>query len=153
MPKALMIQGGNTQLAASSLPRIVEEHPEEVERLGQPGTLVPVAKKVLGLKADEVAYLQAIPSALQESMRAAIYDALSNGKSVQLQYSPGYDFSLQFWDFGEAVSIHITGPYEVRGYERPSGRTTAVAKTREAKTSRGRIKTRKPVARSRRRAR
>ena len=37
--------------------------------------------------------------------------AASAGKAIHLQYSPGYDFSVQLWDYGTALSVHISGPY------------------------------------------
>jgi hypothetical protein len=24
---------------------------------------------------------------------------------------PGYEFEIRLWDFGEAVSVHLSGPY------------------------------------------
>jgi hypothetical protein len=45
-------------------------------------------------------------------MRAAIFDAMSNGQSVQIHYTPGYDFEVRFSDYGEALSIHVKGPFE-----------------------------------------
>jgi len=112
MPMATMVQSANNNLGAGSLPRLVTENPKEVAALGRPGTLVDVATRVLKLDAAGRSYLQAIPSPLREAMRAAIYDALSDGQSVQISYSPHYDFELRFTDYGEALSIHVKGPFE-----------------------------------------
>ncbi len=80
-------------------------------RLREPGSLVEVLKVEAELEDHEVEYLSTIPDALIESMRAAAVSALAAGKSVHLQYSPAYDFEVRLWDFGEAVSLHLGGPY------------------------------------------
>ncbi len=112
MPVAMMVQSANDNLGAASVPRLVREHPEEVEALSRPGTLVDVATRVLKLDAAGRSYLEAMPSPLREAMRAAIFDALSAGQSVQLAYSPHYDFELRFSDYGEALTIHVKGPFD-----------------------------------------
>ncbi|MGH9319243.1 MAG: hypothetical protein ACRD3V_05055, partial [Vicinamibacteria bacterium] len=115
-----------------------------VEALGRPGTLVDVATRVLKLDAAGIAYLKEIPSPLREAMRAAIYDALGDGQSVQISYSPHYDFELRFADYGEALSIHVKGPFE----------TASPGRAYRAKAKRARMSGKKTPARkpSRRKA-
>ncbi len=48
---------------------------------------------------------------LVQGVRAAVAEAASQGKSIHFQYSPGYDFSVQMWDYGAALSVHVSGPY------------------------------------------
>lgn len=88
---------------------------DTLDRLSVPGGLVDVAQAVLGLDNAQIEYLQSVPSVLQEAIRGAIAEALNQGKAVHLQYSPGYDFQVRLWDYGEAVSVHLSGPY--RGNE------------------------------------
>lgn len=161
MPRSAMVSGTNAQLQSQSLARIVTEFPEEAERLGERGSLVPVARTVLDLSDEDAAYLEAIPSALREALRAAIYDALASEKSVQMQFSPGYDFSIQFWDYGEAVSVHLSGPYEIEGYEssmpiamrRAAGAKKTRAKTASKKTTSKKTSKKKAASRSSKRGR
>ncbi|HUW02788.1 MAG TPA: hypothetical protein VMW08_10590 [Acidimicrobiales bacterium] len=80
-------------------------------RLSNPGSLVDEAKASAGLTDDEAAYLADIPPVLLESMRAAIVEAVKANQAIHVQYSPAYDFSVRIWDYGQAVSIHVTGPY------------------------------------------
>jgi hypothetical protein len=147
MPNQVMVQNANEQLAAQSAARIVEEYPEEVEALGQRGTLIRVAEKVLQLGREDLRYLEAMPSALREAIRATIYDGLAEGKSIQLQYSPAYDFSVQVWDYGEAVSVHVSGPYETDGYSKRPDRYTSSRQTAAARTTKRRTTARKSAAR------
>jgi hypothetical protein len=146
----MMVQGANDNLGAQSVPRLVREFPKQVAELARPGTFVSVARKVLKISAADAGYLDAIPSALREGMRAAITDALANGKSVQMQYSPGYDFSVQLWDYGEALSVHISGPYEVGGRSYRAKPKTAAKPARRKATRKAsaRKATRKAPARA-----
>lgn len=80
-------------------------------RLSEPGALVEEARTSAGLTDEEAAYLHDIPPVLQEGMRAAIVQAVKADKAVHVQYSPAYDFSVKIWDYGDSVSIHVTGPY------------------------------------------
>ena len=78
------------------------------------GQLVNAVNTGLGLSTQEAAYFEAIPPTLREGLRATVFQALSEGKSVQVQYSPGYDFEVRLWDYGGAVSVHVSGPYGER---------------------------------------
>ena len=110
MPNAMTVQKINMALTAESV-RALAEDAALAEQFSRPGSLVDVASSLLELSDQEIEYLRAIPSALQEAARASIADAVSNGKAVQVQYSPAYDFEVRVWDFGEAISLHISGPY------------------------------------------
>jgi hypothetical protein len=151
MPMAMMVQSANSNLGAGSLPRLVTENPKEVAALGRPGTLVEVATRVLKLDAAGRNYLQAIPSPLREAMRAAIYDALSDGQSVQISYSPHYDFELRFTDYGEALSIHVKGPFDTaspgRAYRARAKRARSGKKSTARKPARRKASVRKTGAR------
>jgi hypothetical protein len=111
MPYALAMDKIIPVLSGEGVRHIRDETPEVLERLHTRGALVDVAKEYAGLTADEASYIEAIPSTLVEGIRGAIAEAVESGKAVHLQYSPAYDFSVQIWDYGQAVSIHISGPY------------------------------------------
>jgi hypothetical protein len=111
MPYALAMDKMIRVLSSEAVNQIRSETPEVIDQLRERGSLVDAAKQLAGLTDDEASYLEAIPTALMEGMRAAITEALDSGKAVHLQYSPAYDFSVQLWDYGDAVSIHVSGPY------------------------------------------
>jgi len=111
MPYAFAMDKLTPILTTEAIQRMLEEHPEVLEQLRERGSLLDVAREWAALEDHEVGYLQDIPPALREGIRAAVADAASNGKAVHLQYSPGYDFSVQMWDYGAALSVHIAGPY------------------------------------------
>ena len=52
-----------------------------------------------------------MPLAFKEAVRVTIRAAIQDGKGVQVQYSPAYDFGLRLWDYGQAISVHLQGPY------------------------------------------
>jgi hypothetical protein len=106
-----MVQSANDNLSTSSASRLVREHPDEVAKLAEPGSLVGVATRVLKLSAQDRDYLQAIPDPLKEAMRAAIVDAVGREQTVQFAYIPAYDFELRFSDYGNALTIVVRGPY------------------------------------------
>ena len=81
------------------------------------GSLVDLAKSRAGLDDDEAGYIASIPATLQEGIRATIAQAVDAGKAVHIMYSPAYEFGVQMWDYGQAVSIHLSGPYP-DGFER-----------------------------------
>jgi hypothetical protein len=78
------------------------------------GGLVDAISTALDLTTEEAIYFDSIPPTLREGLRATVFEALSEGKSVQVQFSPGYDFEVRLWDYGEAVSGHVSGPYGER---------------------------------------
>jgi hypothetical protein len=153
-----MVAASNDVLAAQSVPRLVAEFPEEVEALGRPGTFVDVATRVLKLDSTGRQYLEAIPAPLREAMRAAIFDAMSSGQSVQIHYTPSYDFEVRFSDYGQALSIHIKGPFETdspgSAYRKQAVRTrSATGKVRRAAPKRKATVRRKASKRGSRRGR
>jgi hypothetical protein len=107
-----MVAGANNALSSSSTIKLVKEFPEAYEALGSPGSLAKVAREVLGLGAAEVAYINAIPAAVQESMRAAIFASVRQGKPVQISYVPALEFETRIVDYGQALSVQLRGPYE-----------------------------------------
>ena len=111
MPFAASIHKLAPALTDDAISTMKENNPEILESLREPGSLVDVADNAVGFATHERAWLEAIPPALQEGMRAAIVSAMDDGKAVHLQYSPGYDFEIRVWDFGDAVGVHISGPY------------------------------------------
>jgi len=131
---AKVVGESNSLLSSSSTIRLVKEHPQAFRLLGTPGSLGTVARDVLTLSADERAYIDAIPPTLQEAMRSAIYSSVDQGKPVQLSYAPAYDFEVHIWDYGEALSIQVRGPYESRSpqkaYSAKRGRAGRKAKSK-----------------------
>ena len=110
MPNAMTVQAVNTALTTDGVVSLSSDG-GVLEQLARPGSLLEVAQTLLDLGAEELEYLRAIPTVLQEALRAAINQAVAAGKPVQLQYSPGYEFEVRMWDYGQAVSIHLSGPY------------------------------------------
>jgi hypothetical protein len=108
MPQAMMIEKLAPLLTLESISGI---SPDLVDQLRVPGSLVGLAVTHGDLATAEQRYLEAIPAPLIEAMRAAIVVAIDAGQPVHLQYSPGYDFEVRLWDYGNAVSIHLSGPY------------------------------------------
>jgi hypothetical protein len=111
MPSALMmfkLQGALTPEAIATLRR---DAPDVLEQLKVPGNLVEVAGNVLDLDSNDIAYLEAIPPALREGLRAAISAAIEAEKPVHVGFSPGYDFEVRIWDYEQGVSVHLSGPY------------------------------------------
>jgi hypothetical protein len=91
---------------------------EILGRLQEPGSLIDIAIETADLTEDEVAFLQGMPNTLLEAVRAIVVQALGTNKAVHMQYSPAYEFGLHVWDYGQAVSVHLAGPYP-DGFERP----------------------------------
>lgn len=108
MPQAAMIEKLAPLLTLDNIPSI---DPGLVDQLRVPGSLVGLAVTHADLDSQEQAYLEAIPTPLIEATRAAIVVAIDAGQAVHLQYSPGYDFEVRLWDYGDAISIHLSGPY------------------------------------------
>jgi hypothetical protein len=108
MPSALTV---DKLAAALTVEAASDFDPQILDDLKQAGALVEVARTNLDLDADQVAYLESIPPTLREGVRAVIAQALTEGKAVHFQYSPAYEFGIQAWDYGPAVSVHLSGPY------------------------------------------
>lgn len=111
MPQHAFVEVANSALTQEGVQRLVEQDAGLVERLGRPGGLVEVADEVLGCGPDVRAYLEAVPSAVQEAIRAGVTDALRRGRPVQLSFSPAYDFEARVYEYGGAVAIELKGPY------------------------------------------
>jgi hypothetical protein len=102
------LQDALTRDAIGALRR---DAPHMIEQLKVPGNLVEVARSVLDLDSEDIAYLEAIPPAVREGMRAAISSAIEADKAVHVGFSPGYDFEVRVWDYEQGVSVHVSGPY------------------------------------------
>lgn len=111
MPYAALIRKLAPILTAESLHALKTDSPQVVAQIGQPGTLVDVADDVVGLAEYEKGYLNAVPTALREALRATIASAIEDEKDVHVQYSPGYEFEVRVWDSGQAIGVHLSGPY------------------------------------------
>jgi hypothetical protein len=111
MPYAAAMDKLTTVLTTESIQAMLAQDENPLAELQKRGSLVDVARDLGGLEDHEAAYIESIPQALREAMRAAIVDAASAGKAVHLQFSPAYDFSVQLWDYGTALSVHLSGPY------------------------------------------
>lgn len=108
MPYALIADKLSPLLTKQS---IAGMDPDLVGQLQVPGSLVNIAVTHGDLASHEQSYLEAIPAPLIEAMRAAIVVAIDARQAVHLQYSPGYDFEVRLWDHGDAIGIHLSGPY------------------------------------------
>lgn len=108
MPYALIADKLSPLLTKQS---IAGMDPDLVDQLRVPGSLVDIAVTHGDLASHEQGYFEAIPAPLIEAMRAAIVVAIDGGQAVHLQYSPGYDFEVRLWDHGDAIGIHLSGPY------------------------------------------
>jgi hypothetical protein len=84
---------------------------EFMSRLATEGSLIDLAHDFAGVTDDERVYLDSMPYALREAVRVTIRAAIQEGKGVQVQFSPAYDFGLRIWDYGQAISVHLEGPY------------------------------------------
>lgn len=113
MPMALVMAELQRALDPERVGRLADD-PEFLQRLGEEDGLLDAVQRVVELPEQGRAYLEDIPVALREALRAAVRTAVSDGKAVQLQYSPGYDFEVRMWDYGGAVSVHLSGPYGAR---------------------------------------
>lgn len=159
MPMAALLTQSNAWLSSASTIKLVEQRPDVVEILGERGRLADAAEKLLQVDRWGIEYIRAMPGPVQESIRAAIYDAITGRgasqppKPVQLSYVPSLEFGVTIADFGEAVTIQVHGPYEAAS---PSvafaARGTGVASRGRAARSGGRkVKAakRKPARRGR----
>jgi hypothetical protein len=139
VPNQLMVAQANDVLSAASTVKLVREYPEAFAKLAEPGSLVDVAREVLKVDRSGLDYLSAMPTAIQEAVRAAICDALTERsgkpvKPVQVSYVPNYEFGVQVVDYGEALTIQISGPYS--GVSPRDGSTYAKRRTSRSATKR-----------------
>lgn len=123
MPSALMMYKLQGVLTPESIREIRQNQPALIDRLNEPESLVDLAGSVADLDDADRAYLEAVPPALREGIRAAIASAIKDDKAVHIAYSPGYDFEVRLNDYVQGVSVHLSGPYPPTfprdGYERP----------------------------------
>ncbi|HEX2382296.1 MAG TPA: hypothetical protein VHI95_06645 [Acidimicrobiales bacterium] len=123
MPLALAMDKLTSILTTEAIQTMLSENPEVLEQLREPNSLIGIATQWGGLEPHEVEYLEKIPRSLREGVRAAVVEVAAKGKPIHLQYSPGYDFSVQMWDYKTALSVHVTGPYPPsfprEGYDGP----------------------------------
>jgi hypothetical protein len=118
MPMAAVIQQANQALTAEAVQTLQSGDSRFLEELGQKGGLASVAQSHLGLSDENTRYIASIPSSVQEAIRSAIHDAVSNGRAVHLTFKPGYDFGAEVWEFGDAVGVQLTGPYTGAAFPR-----------------------------------
>jgi hypothetical protein len=102
------IQAALTPEAISS---VRQDQPALIDQLNRPGTLVELAGTVADLDDGDRAYLEAIPPALREGIRAAIASAIQDDKAIHVAYTPGYDFEVRLNDNVQGISVHLSGPY------------------------------------------
>jgi hypothetical protein len=111
MPSALMMSKIQAALTPEAIRDIKQNQRELIDQLNRPKTLVELAGNVAGLDDRDRTYLEAVPPALREGIRAAIASAIEDDKAVHVAYSPGYDFEVRLNDYVEGISVHLTGPY------------------------------------------
>lgn len=111
MPSALMMYKLQGVLTPESIREIRQNQPALIDRLNEPESLVDLAGSVADLDDADRAYLEAVPPALREGIRATIASAIKDDKAVHIAYSPGYDFEVRLNDYVEGVSVHLSGPY------------------------------------------
>jgi hypothetical protein len=111
MPLALMMMKVNQHLTAEALQTRVSQDPGVLDRMRHHDSLVDLATEIAGLDEDEASYLADIPPSLRQGIGAAVAQAASEGKAVQVSYSPAYDFGVQLWDHVTGLTVHVSGPY------------------------------------------
>jgi hypothetical protein len=116
MPHALTLRKLVPVLFAEVIKVLMSERPDLLEMLREGAPLEDVADAAVGLEGVEREYFEAMPRAVKESIRGALLAAIADEKDVNIQFSPAYDFEVRVWDFGEAVGIHLGGPY-APGYD------------------------------------
>ena len=98
-------------LTPESIREIRQNQPALIDRLNEPESLVDLAGSVADLDDADRAYLEAVPPALREGIRATIASAIKDDKAFHIAYSPGYDFEVRLNAYVEGVSVHLSGPY------------------------------------------
>ena len=59
---------------------MLDEHPEVLDRFANSDSLIDIGKELAGLEDHEAEYIQDIPMALREGIRAAIVEAAAVGQ-------------------------------------------------------------------------
>jgi hypothetical protein len=111
MPSALMMYKIQAALTPEAISSVRQDQPALIDQLNRPGTLVELAGTVADLDDGDRAYLEAIPPALREGIRAAIASAIQDDKAIHVAYTPGYDFEVRLNDNVQGISVHLSGPY------------------------------------------
>jgi hypothetical protein len=102
-----------------------EETRQRVEETyGEIADKVPFSEflgRVIGrdLTGDETAYVDLIPDALTEGIRASVSNALKRGVPVYAQWAPAYDYNVSLWeakagDTSGGLILQVSGPYPAR---------------------------------------
>jgi hypothetical protein len=120
MPVAAVVQSANLALTQEAVRSLHAEQSGLIDELSRPGSLGAVAQSHLGLSDEDRRYIEAIPNAVQESLRSAVHTAVASGKAVHLTFRPAYDFGVSVWEFGDAVGVQLTGPYTGAAFPRES---------------------------------
>jgi hypothetical protein len=87
----------NSAFARENLPKLAEKR--EAFAHGKPLAAGIVVNETMALQPHWKKYLNEIPPAMQEALRAIIYQALSTSPPTHITFAwaPGYDFELSVW--------------------------------------------------------
>src|SRR5262245_10747908 len=110
MPGAALVDKLAERLTQSAVAGITTDD-ATLAQLRQEDSLIDVAWDVADLSESELAFLQLLPQTMREGIRAVVARGVALHKAIHFQYSPAYEFGLQVWDYGQGVSVHISGPY------------------------------------------
>jgi hypothetical protein len=111
MPHAVTVRKLAPALHAEATKTHMTANPDHLESLRNGAPLADVAHAAVGLTDDEREYFESMPRAVAEAIRGALLAAITDEKDVHIQFSPAYDFEVRVWDFGDAVGVHVGGPY------------------------------------------
>jgi hypothetical protein len=136
----VMVQKANAALTAETVGSL-QGDADLVEKLGRPGAFLEVARDLLELSSVDLRYLEAIPPAVRDAMRAAIHAAVVEGRAVQISYHPAYEFEARVFDFVSAVGIELHGPYTLpasrESYKPEASRRKASRRAKPTRSRRG----------------
>ena len=121
MPGYAMVESFNAGLSREAVRGLQAEQSAVLEELGSRGSLVNVVREHFSDVSDtDLRYLASVPDPLQEAIRAAAFDGIDKGMSIQIQFRPGYDFEVSMWSYGDSLGIHLKGPFTGAPYPRES---------------------------------
>src|SRR5262245_566102 len=112
MPAASTLRKLARGLWIQHLKDIIAANPDLLTQLQAGADIVDLAESAVELTGDERKYLDAMPEVIKEAIRGTVITSVTQEKDVHVQFSPGYDFELRVWDHGEAIGLHLSGPYE-----------------------------------------